>query len=113
MKGLVSVWLSILQAFSIFRFSSESILALENWTMGKSYIVSAAQVDTLRYRKCWEKQRKIHGSGERTALENRNGGREPWHGGSQPRRRDVHTRQYTVYYSYGIVKVGETVYDRP
>lgn len=86
--------------------------------MDKSYIVPAMQVDTLRRRKCWEKERKIHGSGEKTALQSRNGGRDPRHSGSQPRRRDVHTRQCWAVYSvpwrsYGIVKVGETVYDRP
>lgn len=58
--------------------------------MGKSYIVPVAQVDTLRRRKCWEKERKIYGEwGKETALQSRNG-RE--HGGSQPRRRDVHTQ---------------------
>lgn len=36
--------------------------------MGKSYIVPAAQVDTLRRRKCWEKERKIYGSGEKRLL---------------------------------------------
>lgn len=70
--------------------------------MGKNYIVPAAQVDTLRRRKYWEKERKTHGSGEKTALQSRNGGREPRHGGSQPRRRDVHTRQCTVYHGVAM-----------
>jgi len=69
--------------------------------MGKSYIVPAVQVDTLRCRKCWEKERRIHGSGETTALQSRNGCREPQHGGSQ-RRRDVHTRQCTVYHGIAM-----------
>lgn len=75
---------------------------LDTQTMGKSCIVPAIQVDTLRCRKCWEKERRIHGSGEKTALQSRNGGRESRHGGSQLRRRDVHTRQCTVYHGIAM-----------
>lgn len=41
---------------------------LDTQTMGKNYIVPAGQIDTLRRRKCWEKERKIHGSGEKRLL---------------------------------------------
>jgi len=90
--------------FSISRRPSSAYLLqfrkLDTQNIDKSYIVSAVQVDTLRWRKCWEKERKIQRSGERTALQSRNGGRE--HGGSQPRRRDVHTRQCTVYHGVAM-----------